>query len=217
MQIPNVAPFWADGVMVAALVLCRCGFIGNGRPQSFRAIAPWEFESPHRHQFDVDNLTVFLELLVAMNVKYTRDNLLPIIKESRNWADVCRALGIKPATGSQTHIKTRCVKLDIDFSHFTGCAWNKGGVAVNRRPIQFYLVNHGPFVRSDYLKKRLISEGIKKPSCEACNRTEWMGKKIPLELDHINGCHEDNRPENLRILCPNCHAQTPTYCNRRGW
>lgn len=47
--------------------------------------------------------------------------------------------------------------------------------------------------------------------CESCNLEEWLGNKIPLELDHINGVNNDNRIENLRILCPNCHALTPTY------
>lgn len=47
--------------------------------------------------------------------------------------------------------------------------------------------------------------------CVTCNLTEWLGDPIPLELDHIDGNAGNNYPENLRLLCPNCHAKTPTH------
>jgi 5-methylcytosine-specific restriction endonuclease McrA len=49
------------------------------------------------------------------------------------------------------------------------------------------------------------------PICSCCSGTEWLGKPMPLELDHINGDNANNSLDNLRLLCPNCHAQTPTY------
>ncbi|MGB9177730.1 MAG: HNH endonuclease [Pyrinomonadaceae bacterium] len=68
--------------------------------------------------------------------------------------------------------------------------------------------------RTDHIRKRLISEGLKKAACEVCKRKSWMGKPMPLQLDHINGQRSDNRLKNLRVLCPNCHAQTDTYCGK---
>jgi 5-methylcytosine-specific restriction endonuclease McrA len=59
-----------------------------------------------------------------------------------------------------------------------------------------------------------VSEGLKMRRCEMCLRDHWNGKPIPIELDHLNGRRDDNRLQNLRILCPNCHAQTPTYRGR---
>ena len=139
--------------------------------------------------------------------KYTKLILEPIIKKSKSWAQVCRELQLQPATGSQSHIKKVSVDFNIDFSHFTGRGWNKGKTFPQRgRPIEFYLVNHGPFIHSHKLKIKLIKCGIKKEECEECKIQTWDGHIIPIELDHINNDHYDNRLENLKILCPNCHA-----------
>lgn len=78
------------------------------------------------------------------------------------------------------------------------------------KPASYYLDNSNINISSHSLKKKLIKDNIKEYKCEICNNTHWNGKLIPLELDHINGDHFDNRLENLRIICPNCHAQTDT-------
>ncbi len=60
-----------------------------------------------------------------------------------------------------------------------------------------------------YLKNHLVD--IHGWKCMCCNNNEWLGEPIPLELDHIDGNACDNRPVNIRLLCPNCHAKTPTH------
>lgn len=50
--------------------------------------------------------------------------------------------------------------------------------------------------------------------CQICQNSEWMGQQIPIELHHVDGNPENNVRENLRLICPNCHAQTPTYKGR---
>jgi 5-methylcytosine-specific restriction endonuclease McrA len=80
----------------------------------------------------------------------------------------------------------------------------------NTKPIDELLVENSIY-QSFKLKNRLLKEGLKDHKCEICGITEWMGKLTPLELDHINGNNKDNRIENLRVICPNCHAQTETY------
>jgi len=65
------------------------------------------------------------------------------------------------------------------------------------------------------LKRRLVEEGLLAPRCASCGLGEtWEGAPLVLHLDHINGDRTDNRLENLRFLCPNCHSQTETYCGR---
>lgn len=69
---------------------------------------------------------------------------------------------------------------------------------------------------SSNLRYHLAKIGRLTGKCALCGISEWLGKPLTLPIDHENGDHCDNRPENLRELCPNCHSQTPTYCNKRG-
>ena len=74
-----------------------------------------------------------------------------------------------------------------------------------------YILKKDSTYQSNKLRKRLLDEGIKEYQCEICKLSDWMGKLIPLELDHIDGNNSNNEITNLRLICPNCHAQTDTY------
>ena len=136
-----------------------------------------------------------------------KQELEQIVKKSFSYADVCRALEVPPKGSYYTTIKKLIKGLDI--SHFNKGAWNKGrkikSTYYQKAPIQQVLIENSPHTNSGKLRIRLIKEGLKENKCEICGCTE------SLELHHINGNHQDNRLENLQILCANCHRKTNNF------
>jgi len=149
------------------------------------------------------------------------DQLREAIAQAKSYAEVLRRLGLVPAGGNYATLKRRIQALGVDTSHFLGMGWRRGTSqpVVPGLPLSALLVE-GRRTKSNHLKRRLLREGLKVHRCEHCLRRSWNGEPIPLELDHSNGRSDDNRLSNLQLLCPNCHAQTPTYRARnirRTW
>ena len=145
---------------------------------------------------------------------WTDEQLLVAVSTNTSIAGVIRSLGLKSKGANYGTVSKRISDLGIDASHMQWKSRNTKGTSRNRYSLEEILVENSPYVNSNDLKQRLIREGILEEVCTSCTLTEWMGQPIPLELDHINGVRTDNRIENLRIICPNCHALTPTYRGR---
>jgi 5-methylcytosine-specific restriction endonuclease McrA len=144
-----------------------------------------------------------------MRRKYSDEDLIKYCKESCSFNQLMKKLGLTGGGGIRS-IKNNIERLNIDISHFLGLSINKGKCNGPKRPLQDYLDNKVG-INSHNLKMRLVREGIKEYKCENCGIHEWLGARIGLHLDHINGNHNDNSLTNLRILCPNCHSQTSTH------
>jgi hypothetical protein len=129
-------------------------------------------------------------------------------------AGIIRDLGWPLGTSSYRRLRTELERLGIPTGHLRGQGWANGAsLPDRRRPLSTYL-RAGSRVKSSKLRERLLEEGLKEHRCEGCGLTEWLGRPIPLELDHVDGDRTNNLFENLRLLCPNCHALTPTYRGR---
>jgi hypothetical protein len=143
--------------------------------------------------------------------RYTEAELREFVPKARSMTEVLRHFGLRPAGGNHRLLRRWLDRWGIPYDHFTGTP-----PPVRRAPIALaeVLVPGSTYKRSQ-LKQRLYDEGLKQRRCELCGQgEEWHGRRMALILDHINGVADDNRLENLRIVCPNCAATLDTHCGR---
>lgn len=132
-----------------------------------------------------------------------------LINNSSSAAETLKSLGysVKGNSWAYKIIAERMDKLNITFGKKLSI--NQNGT-IERLPLEKILTENSEYNRTK-LKERLVQEGLKEYKCECCGISEWMGKPISLQLHHLNGVHNDNRINNLQLLCPNCHSQTANY------
>jgi transposase-like protein len=155
---------------------------------------------------------------MARRVRFTEEEARAAIAASLSYSEALRRLGLRAAGGNHTTLKKYIAQWQISTEHFDPHATQRVRFAnsTRRQPIEQILVQHSTYSRG-HLKERLYREGLKTRVCELCGQDEeWRGGHMSLILDHINGVGDDNRLENLRIVCPNCAATFDTHCGRQN-
>lgn len=142
--------------------------------------------------------------------KYTLADLTNAIKSSVSVRECLIKLNVAPMGGNYAIFHKAVEHFNLDTSHFTGMNLTGRKLPLRRKSIDEYLTKNSN-VQSFKLKQYLLESSIFESQCSNCGLFDWLNEPIPLELDHIDGDNSNNELANLRLLCPNCHAKTPTY------
>lgn len=160
-----------------------------------------------------------LEIPRGKRASWTDEELRAAVAESKTVREALKRLNVQGRGDNYKTFHKYVRRLGLDTSHFVGSAHLRGQARPNpasRRELDAILVENSEYENTKHLSRRLVREGVLERRCYECGLTEWRGRPMPLELDHVNGDRRDNRRENLRFLCPNCHALTPTFRGRNA-
>lgn len=135
--------------------------------------------------------------------KHSKEVLEPIVASSFSYAQCLEKLSLRKAGGNYLLLQRNIEKFDLDASHFTHQASNKGK---ELKPFE------GLTSKTAIRKRLLKRHGT---MCQSCNNTEWLGHPIPVEVHHLDGNPRNNSESNLQLLCPNCHSTTDNFRNKK--
>ena len=156
----------------------------------------------------------FIWYIISMaknTTKYSRSQLEEAIADASSQADVIRKLGLRVNNGNYESIRYWALQYDLELPSYDSKNNTRAAIKKNSYTDDEYFVENsrrsGPSTR-----KRLVSRGVK-DECECGQGPVWNGQPLTLQIDHIDGNKFNNKIDNLRIICPNCHTQTKTYAN----
>ncbi|MGW6059838.1 HNH endonuclease signature motif containing protein [Streptomyces sp. NPDC055189] len=147
------------------------------------------------------------------------DELRDLVQSSTSYADVMRGLGMEVNDTNHRRIRRAAARLGLDTSHFKRRAWgqpDRPAPSPIAHRVLVVLPDHAGRTNRAKLHRALAEMGVPY-LCEPCGSTgQWLAQPLTLQIDHVNGDWRDNRRENLRYLCPNCHSLTETWCRQKG-
>lgn len=176
-------------------------------------------------QFGIDTSHFGWGKLRAYVKAVSFERLTALVAESTSFAQVLTKLDLPTEGRAHRELTKRVRYLGLDTTHFRGRGWSRNETAAthpivariserNRRSNEAVFVENSPEMKGPNLRRRLLELGWTY-ACSECGISEWLGQPLVLHVDHKHGINNDNRLTNLRFLCPNCHSQTDTYCNRK--
>ena len=150
---------------------------------------------------------------------WTEENLRLSVIKSKTYSEVMLALGLAPIGGNYKTIKKYITSLNLSTNHFMTAQEFGKRLDHTRLTEDQILERHfrlGHIVNGSTLR-RFLSRFQDASRCSVCASSNfWNGMPLTLQIDHINGDRTDNRLDNLRYICPNCHTQTHTFAGRRN-
>lgn len=187
----------------------------------------WVFTSvfsrfdPDRRYFSRRTQCGARQILTMANTKRTSQvwiipahEFIELVRTSKTLSEIGERTGLKAASGGSFRIiKERIRELNIDAVHIKLGSPNRISkpFCPEPLPLEMLLVENCRHSRKT-LKKRLLVNGVFENKCSICGLDGmWNGKKLVMRLDHINGVNDDNRIDNLRMVCPNCDSQLETF------
>ncbi|MET9898463.1 HNH endonuclease signature motif containing protein [Streptomyces sp. NPDC006446] len=146
------------------------------------------------------------------------ETLTPAVARSSSLAGLLNLLGLVDNGASRERVKRSAERYGISIDHFTGQGHRRGLSSPMRKSAEQILrpkATGSQRTKTTLLRRALDDLGVPHNCAECGIGDSWRGKRLVLEIDHVNGDRLDNRRENLRYLCPSCHSQTRTYSRSR--
>lgn len=147
---------------------------------------------------------------------WTDAQFVAAVAAHTNFTDVIRSLGLRPAGGNHRSMKKHAARLGVATNHFNN-ERRVRGLRLSHERVRLPLSAvfcEGSHVLGHCLR-RYVRRHFPPSRCALCGLTDhWNGMPLTLQLDHVNGTYNDNRIDNLRWLCPNCHSQTAGFAGR---
>jgi 5-methylcytosine-specific restriction endonuclease McrA len=146
---------------------------------------------------------------MGKKINVTDEQIIDAATTSLSGAAAAVKLGIKYNT-FRVHAK----RLGVFLTNQSGKGIKKAIVDERKFNLKDILGGEHPQYPTGKLKRRLLEKNIFVNVCSECGVKDWNNKKLVMQLDHIDGNSHNHKLENLRMLCPNCHSQTDTYCGK---